>query len=183
MDERNARVLSLCPLPEVAAVVLHSLDLGELPTSLDERYVHRVRTAYLGDRMAWRSAKWYVNCWHRQRVIDHLVEYGPQTAAEISEAMRSFGFHDQQVLQITQDRGNAVPWPPPVAPTAAYSGNPRQPRKFRLRECPHCNGMASIAVRVPELKFGVLCPDCMRTPEADSPVYPDAYRRLRAGPD
>ncbi len=46
---------------------------------------------------------------------------------------------------------------------------------YGLLECPHCGGWASHSIVTPETRPGVLCPDCRRTPDLESPVFPEWY--------
>lgn len=45
----------------------------------------------------------------------------------------------------------------------------------RVRACPHCDGLASVVWLEPEVTEGALCPDCLRMPTNDSPMFPAEY--------
>ncbi len=173
LGERAARSAAACTNPELTSVLLSHLRGEPMPSSVDPTWAGHVVAVYTDPTFHWNRDQWRLNDDLRREVLDALDAAG----GELSDAaLQACGFaHDQ--LRYLGRRVNAPSGDRVISSTGRAAN-----RRHALLECPHCGGRANHSVVTPETRPGVLCGSCWRTPEPDSPVFPEWYRTTLGAP-
>ena len=167
LGERAARSAAACTNTELTSVLLAHLRGEPIPTSVDPAWARHVVAVYTDPTFHWNRDRWRLNDDLRRAVLGALDAAG----GELSDAaLQACGFAHTQLRYLGR-RVNA----PSGDRVIATSGRARN-RMHALLECPHCGGRASHSIVTPESRPGVLCGSCWRTPDPNSPVFPDWYR-------
>jgi len=183
----RAAVIARVPLlvrQSIATTLLGS----EAPTGASAEFAQWVSHVYLDGPVRFRPPWWGNDCRGVRLVIDILVQAGGSMSLHaLKQAFRDRGIDPGKIVGITRskDRRGGGVWPEPIAKEGPWI-NGRSPRAWAsLRSCPHpgCEGLLTVAVRVPEVTDGLLCPECRRMPSDASVVFPDLYFGLPAWPE
>ena len=167
LGEQAARSAVACTNPVLTEVLTTHLTDSELPQGVDADWAAHVIEVYTDIGFDWSNDKWRLPDDVRQAALNIFVAAShPLSRSEVLAA----GIGENQLRYLSRM-------------TNAPSGDPilrrvggRRTAPYALLECPHCGGTAAHSVVTPETRPGVLCPTCWRTPEPDSPVFPDWYR-------
>lgn len=156
-----AESAATCAFPNLVDALLS--DVGSGP----DQWIRHVRAVYLNPEFKWNRGRWMLDNQTRQKLCDVLVRHGG--SASVSE-VQSAGISDSQWRHLTRTTDD-----PSGAPIAFMGSGRGSSRLIELLRCPHCQGYASVSMPVPEVPFGVLCPECRRAPVESSPEFPAWY--------
>lgn len=183
-----ARVLSLCAVPEVGDVVCQRLFGHPLPKHIDKSFEQHIVGVFLDPGFVGKPSEYAGDSYTRQALVDHLEQCGGR--AKWSDVVTAFeerlGLDYMKVrhASVELDTGKSRVWPAPVVRHGDWGprGDPGL-RHLSLVECGHCDGFATVVVRVPEIVDALLCEHCLRQPvragaSADI-IYPASYLSLR----
>jgi hypothetical protein len=143
------------------------LNNGELPDGVEPQWAAHVIATYTDENFVWSNGNWQLPDDERRAVLEVFKVAGhPLSRSEIVAA----GVGENQLRYLSRM-------------TDALSGDPTLRRigsgrkaLFAPLECHHCGGTATHSMVTPETRPGVLCPSCWRSPQADSPIFPEWYR-------
>lgn len=175
---RQARLLIISrAVPGSAAQTLWRTARGEQqPGHLDPDWTKLVIDTYTGDRPLTSLASLRNTTAMRQAICDYLKEHsGKAQASDILRDLQAIGLTRGRLdLATTKNRTwNGLKQSQP--PTAQRNPD----GTIELITCPHCGGFADLVSLLPETPTGLLCRECRRTPDPESPIYPQDY--LQAG--
>jgi hypothetical protein len=174
-----AGILLRSGLEPIYRVIGHELWNEPLPADLDPAYATHLVRIYRSPDFAWTVREHSIDCSTRQALIDIVWNLGATAnLGEIEEALEGTSLTRQRVTVLArpQQLGDAPVWHSCLRRTGNWA--PRAPitkKILHVVDCPHCGGHARHAVRTPETPGGLLCPDCRRSPDTDSPVFPPVY--------
>lgn len=170
LPEDAASVVAACPHPDLWQVIKAHLAEDPYPESVDRSWAAHVVSVYMNPDFHWEPGKWQITYPIRQRILDAIVSHGGKVLQSVLEKE---GFRAEQVRYLRRQTKS-----PTGSPILATEGRGAQ-RTISLLPCPHCGGHASVSCLTPETQPGVLCPDCRRTPAANSPIFPEWYLPAR----
>lgn len=180
LTRRTSTSVLTCVVPETRAA-LWALIRGEPVETVTPEFADHLRQVYLVDGVKARGW-WTPNPTQNNIRPVLLAQGGSITSCRSRDAFQAAGIPDhwpghncapvsKTPYLLRTDRPNAARPSDCTTPRCAHS-------TWSFLPCPHCPGAASLSVRVPEVESQVICPDCMRSPDPNSPRYPDAYRDL-----
>jgi hypothetical protein len=155
-----------CEHPDLLLAIESALDKSPLPKHIDKHWAQHVQKVYLSADFAWERHKWRQIDGLRQHLLDSIGELGGSATAE---DLLKYSINAHQLRHLSRKTDA-----PSGAPIVTISGS-RAQRMYNLIACPHCEGHASESVVTPETSGGVMCPECMKTPDANSPKFPAWY--------
>lgn len=161
------------------AIAAHDLWGEPLPVTYDPRYVDHILSTYRNRDFTWNPRRHSLDCTLRQHLVDAVAGRGGTAGLlDVLDLLATTKVDDQRVAVFSrpQQLGDAPPWEPCVERVGDWKQYaPRSGRSLRIWDCPHCDGKATRVIRVPEIPTCLLCPDCLRMPVADSPIFPSEY--------
>lgn len=161
------------------SVCAHELWNEPLSDGLDPAYVAHVLDVYRAENFEWNPRHHSLDCEQRQALVDALLESGGEASQlDLIAAFEGTPVTSQKIADFSRPQtvGNAPTWNPPVERRGDWrQQSPRGGRRLRVLSCPHCGGLATKVLRMPEVPDNVLCPACRRMPSASSPVFPEDY--------
>lgn len=158
-----------CPVPETTLAIWSAItDDPEVAQHLDPAFLKHIRATYL-------PGSQHPNAWvgrevrlARRLLAALLTAPNPKRGAGIEDLQRVTGLTRTQIgAFVRAGLATRHPWNSEV---------------ILALECPHCDGLASHYLPVPETLAdgmpGLLCPNCLRLPDpARTVVFPAGYRR------
>jgi DNA invertase Pin-like site-specific DNA recombinase len=165
---RNAvNCLMACPHPLLVETFCAAIEGQPLPEDVDPEWARLIVATYTSADLQWTPGRWRLDDDLRRRVIEAIAKRGGTASRQ---ELIDEGLDSDQVRYLSRTlstpTGTAILRPEP------RRGNPL----YHLHPCPHCGGVADHSCLSPETRAGVLCSQCWRTPDDNSPVYPAIYR-------
>jgi len=171
MLARGARSAAAdCPIAETTLAIWSAITGDtEVARHLDPAFLEHIRATYL-------PGSQHANAWvgrevrlARRLLAALLTAPNPRRGAGIEDLMRVTGLTRTQIGALVR--------------AGLTTRHPHNPEVILALKCPHCDGLASHYLPVPETLAdglpGLLCPDCLRLPDpARTFVFPDGYRRF-----
>lgn len=175
----GAGLLLRSGLEPIYRIIGQTLWKEPLPADLDPGYAAHIVRTYTSADFSWTMREHSIDCTERQTLIDIVWKFGGLANLGEVEALivgTSLSRQRVTVLSRTQQVGHAPAWLGCLRRSGNWANKAAAFKKIlHVVDCPHCGGHARHAVRTPETPGGLLCPDCRRTPDLDSPVFPPVY--------
>jgi hypothetical protein len=166
-------------LEPLDCVIGHELWDEPLPADVDPAYLDHIVRTYTSPDFSWIVREHSIDSTERQTLIDIVWNLGGTAhLGEVEALLEGTSLTRQRVTVLTRPQvlGNAPAWLECLRRSGNWAKRAAAWNKvLHVVRCPHCGGHARHAVRTPETAGGLLCPDCRRTPEPDSPVFPSVY--------
>ena len=174
----------LAPIYQIIANRLFPDATGNLATGLDQldpAFVQHILDLYGSADFNWNS-RHSLGCRDRQTMVDFVARSGGEVRKDhFDDFAKDSGVPKAKAVSCREEqaRGVSPTWKPCLQPLGTWSPNTaKTERSLALIPCPHCGGHATKVVRTPETTESLLCPDCMRMPNPDSPIFPECYLDL-----
>jgi len=167
---RGARsAAAACPVPETTLAIWSAISGdSDVARHLDPAFLKHIHATYL-------PGSQHANTWvgrevrlARRLLAALLTVPDPRSGAAIEDLLRVTGLTRTQIGALVR--------------AGLATRHPWNPEVILALTCPHCDGLASHYLPVPETLAdglpGLLCPDCLRLPDPSKTfVLPDGYRR------
>ncbi len=161
------------------AVIAADLWGDMLPAELDPAYADHVTRIYKAPAFSWNPRYYELDPARRQLLVDTVREAGGRIGmTDLLLKLEGTGIDHLRVgaLSRQQQCGDAPVWEACLVRVGDWAQSaPRSGRSLALVPCPHCGASATRVLRTPEASYGLLCDDCRRTPDLESPIYPSDY--------
>lgn len=168
LDQAASFAAAACPRQDLADAIAAHVTGEPLSADIDEGWVRHVADVYTAADFRWNPGRWRLDDDIRRAVLAVLADAeGMLPRSQLVAA----GISAHQIRHLSRVTPNA-PSGDPVIQLFTHGRDPM----YGLLVCPHCGGWASHSIVTPETRPGVLCPDCWRTPDLASPVFPEWYR-------
>lgn len=171
LSERASRSIAAADLPDLTAVLLSHLNEVDLPDGVNPEWAKHVITVYADPDFAWTPNRWRLDDSIRREVLDLMIQRGGEIS--VSDLIAA-GIKKEQLRYLS--RVTDAPSGDPILCRISRGGE----SSVALIDCPHCGGKAAHSIVTPETRPGILCTSCWRTPQVNSPAFPEAYRTLGA---
>lgn len=157
-------VLSSHPDTQVHEMVLTAATDG---ATHNDAYIQHMVAVYTSADFQWSSRGWRLDDRERQSLVDIVARLGGRA---LPNAVRTEGIERNRMWRFSRGEDAVL----------RRSGTWRKglndgTRMLSLVPCPHCDGHATVVIRVPEVPGSLLCPTCRRMPTPNSPVFPPTY--------
>ena len=174
----------LAPIYQIIANRLFPDATGVLATGIDQldpAFVQHILDLYGSADFNWNS-RHSLGCRDRQTMVDFVARSGGEVRKDhFDDFAKDSGVPKVKAVSCREEQAPGVlpSWKPCLQPLGTWSCNTaKTERSLALIPCPHCGGHATKVVRTPETTECLLCPDCMRMPNPNSPIFPECYLHL-----
>lgn len=170
IPKQAARSAAAYPNPLLVELLIAHQQNRPYPTEITPELADHLIATYTNPNFGWAPGRWRLADQTRQQLLT-LVSQAQGTLTQ--QQLKNHGYNKHQLRHATRKTPGAHSGDPILTHTG------RGPTSlYQLTKCPHCDGWCDHSIVTPETLPGVLCTTCWRTPNPNSPTFPDWYRTM-----